>query len=191
MLVSDVMRSFRDPAGLLAERLVEPLPAHAALLATITPLALIRPLAVLLRSLLGGAPLPGFVLGLGSFALQIGTWLGLALVLPTLARQFEAEIDDRRAFALTTYASMPLWVAGVLFLVPEDPALAFVWSRLLATLVSAWGLVIMHRGLVQIGVAQGARMPLLGGIGVAALVIYGVLFVLLGVTSHIVLFVLG
>jgi hypothetical protein len=191
VLVSDVMRSFRDPRGLLAERLVEPAPAHAALLVAITPLAAIRPVAVLLRSLVEGAPLPGVVLGLGSFALQIGTWLGLALVLPALARQFEAEIDDKRAFALVTYASLPLWVAGVLFLIPEDPALVWVWSRLLAALVAAWGLVIMHRGLVQLGVRDEARMPLVGGFGVAALVLYLVLFVVFGITSHVVLFVLS
>ena len=181
----------QSPKELLAARLADPPPPQWLLAWRVGPWAAVRPAAVLLRSLVAGTPLAGFVLGLGSFALQVGTWLGLALVLPALARQFHADIGERQAFTLATYASIPLWLAGVLFVVPEEPDLLFVWSRLLVMLVATFSLYITRLSLAALGVERRQQLPLLGVIAAAAILIHGTLYVLLGVGSNVVLYVLG
>lgn len=172
-------------------RLTEPPVPRSLFYNRVIPLAAVRPVAVLLRSVVGGTPLPGAVVGLGSFALQIGTWLGLALVLPALARQFHAEISDRQAFSLTTYASMPVWLAGAFYAVPEEPAFLFLWSRTLVLLVAVFSIYLIRQGIVALGVRRKMQLPLLGGITVAAVLIYGLLFMALGISSHVALYVIG
>ncbi len=180
-----------SPKRFFTTRLADPAAAQSLFLTRVTPLAAIRPLAVGIRSLFAGSPLAGVVVGLGSYALQIGTWLGVALVLPALARQFHTVVDDRQAFVLTTYASTPFWIAGLLYLVPEEPAVLFLWSRLLVGLAALFSLFLVRQGLVAAGVRRKVLMPLLGSVAVAAFLIYGLLFVLLGISSHVALFIIG
>ena len=191
MVIRDLTRVFRDPLALLEERLHESAAPSVVFVTTVTPLAAIRSLAVLLPSLFGGTPMAGFVLALGSFALQVGTWLGLALVLPALARQFRAEVTDRQAFALATWASSPLWLAGLFFAVPPEPAIFYWWSRLVVWFVAVYSFYIVHRGLLVLEVRRSMRMPLLGGIIVASMLFYWFLFVILGIASHLVLLIVG
>jgi hypothetical protein len=107
-----------------------------------------------------------------------------------LARQFGEEIDDRQAFALATYASIPMWLAGIFYVVPEDYWLLFLWSRGLVLVVAVFGLVIMHRGFAALEVNRKVRAPLLVGLSIAFLTGYGLLSVLVGVAAHIVLYVI-
>jgi hypothetical protein len=146
---------------------------------------------VLLRSILAGSPMTGIVLGLGSLALQLGAWLGLGLVLPAVARQFKAELPDPQAFVLATYTSIPLWLAGLLYVVPEDPWLVFLWSRGLVLLVALYGLALMQRGFAVLEINRKIRTPLLASMGVAYFLLYILLFVLVGVAAHVVLFVVA
>ena len=177
----------RTPRAFLAERLDEGTPPQTLLLTRVTPWAAIRPAAVFLKSLFTNAVGAGIILGLGSFALQVGTWLGLSLVVPAIARQCQVSIDERRGFALITYASLPFWLAGALFIIPEEPALLYIWSRSLLALVAVFCIYLLRQGLVALEVEASARMPLLGGIAAAAVLIYGVLSVMMGIMSHLLL----
>ena len=188
---ADLPRLLRATRALLTERLAEPDSPQNLLLKSVTPLAAIRAIADFLRSSITGDPIVGLILGTGSFALQVGTWLGLSIALPALARQFHTQITERQAFVLSTYAMTPLWLAGFLHLVPEEPNFLFFWSRSLVAVVGASGLVIAHRGILALGVRRSMRMPLLGAIAGAAAVLYATLFVLLGIGAHIVIFLVG
>ena len=187
----DIWAVLRDPRQFLAGALARPVAPQTLFVSTVTPLAAIRGVAVLLRSVFAGSLLPGAVLGLGSFVLQLGVWLGLGLVLPALARQFGEEIDDRQGFALATYASIPMWLAGALYVVPEDYWIMFVWSRGLALAISLVGLFIMHRGFAALEINRKVRAPLLLGLSIAYLTAYVSLSVLVGVAAHIVLYVVA
>ena len=190
-LPGDMLKLVRTPRALLERRLEAPAAASVLFLSVVTPLASLRPLAVLVRSVLTGTPLVGFVLGIGAFALQVGTWLGIALVIPTLARQFKCEIDERTSFTLTTFALMPLWTAGILYVVPEEPALIFWWSRLVVAAVACYGVLITYRGVQTLKIHRRVRMPLVAAIAGTGAVIYGLLFLLLGISSFVALFILG
>lgn len=187
----DIWSVLRHPRAFLGERLAGPLAPSALFVGTVTPLAAVRGVAVVLRSVIAGSLLPGVVLGLGSFVLQLGVWLGLGLVLPALARQFGEEIDDRRGFALATYASVPMWLAGVLYVIPEDFWLLFLWSRGLVLVISLFGLYILHRGFSVLEINRKVRGPLLLGLSIAYLTTYVLLSVLVGVAAHVVLYVVA
>lgn len=188
-LVADLLALVRAPRGLLAERLRAPLSPRLLLVGTVLPLALVRPAAVLVRSIVTGHPVAGVVLGTGSVALQLGCWVALALALPPLAKQFGATIDERQGLLLATYASIPLWLAGVLYLVPEEPWSLFVWSRFLVSLAALYGLYLLTLGLEALAV--NSRRFIVGAATATYLMVYFVLFVLLGLGSHVALFVLG
>ena len=97
----------------------------------------------------------------------------------------------RQGFALATYASIPMWLAGALYVVPEEYWLLFLWSRGLVLLVALFGLIIMHRGFAALEVNRKVRAPLLVGLSIAYLTAYVLLSVLVGVASHIVLYVIA
>jgi hypothetical protein len=187
----DIWSALRHTRAFLADRLANPPPPSALFVGTVTPLAAVRGVAVLLRSVIAGSLLPGLVLGLGSFVLQLGVWLGLGLVLPALARQFGEEIDDRRGFALATYASIPMWLAGTLYVVPEDFWVLFLWSRGLVAIVSLGGLFILHHGFAVLEIHRKVRGPLLLGLSIAYLTAYVLLSVLVGIAAHIVLYIVA
>lgn len=180
----------RTPQTFLRERLEEGQPPQVLLITRVTPWGVIRPVAVFLKSALSGAAGAGVVLGLGSFALQVGTWLGLALVVPAIARQCQTTINDRQGFALITYASLPFWVVGGLYIIPEEPAFLYYWSRSLLALVGLFCLYLVRQGLLALDVAPPARLPLLAGIAAAGFLIYGVLSVMMGIMAHVLLIIL-
>lgn len=186
----DIWSVARHPGRFLETALAAPPSPRALLLGTVTPLVAIRAVAVLVRSLVVGAALPGFVLGTGSFALQLGAWLGLALVMPAIARQFDAAIEEDQSFALATYASVPLWIAGLLYVVPEDPWFLFLWSRGLVLALGSYGLYIFRRGLVALQVERKTRTPMTAAVALSYATLYVLLFVLLGIAQHVVLYVL-
>jgi hypothetical protein len=181
----------RHPSTFLDAAFAQPPTPRQLLLGTVTPLVAVRAVAVFVRSLFVGAALPGFVLGTGSFVLQLGTWLGLALVIPAIARQYSTEIEEHRSFALATYASLPLWLAGLLYVIPEDPWFLFLWSRVLALVVSLYGFYILRRGLVALNVERKVRTPITIAVAVGYATLYLLLFILLGIAQHVVLYVLG
>jgi len=183
----DIGALLSGPAAFLEPRLKTPEAARHLLVATVSPLCALRALAVLLRSLLAGTPFVGLVLALGNFAMQVGAWLGLALVLPALARQFRVTLSEPVAFVLATYASVPLWLAGVFYVLPEDPWLVFVWSRAVVLAVALYGLIILDRGLLGLDLAGKLRSALVTGIAVASLTLYLLLFIVFGIASHILL----
>ncbi len=186
--IADVLRA---PTARLQDELAEPESPVALLTSVVLPLTAIRGLAVLVRSLFAGSVLAGLVLGAGNVVLQLGTWLGLGLVLPALARQFTVELSDRRAFALATLALTPMWLSGVLFLLPEDWFLAALWSRILAAAISLYGVAIFFRGLVVLDVPRQVRPALTAAAIGATAVLYLVLFAALGLTSNVILLLSG
>ena len=186
-----IVTLLREPHHFLEEHLKDPDTAFVLFLQTALPLMTLRAAAVLLRSILFGALLPGIVLAIGSLALQIGVWLGLALVLPAIARQFHAEVKDRDAFALITFASVPMWLAGILFVAPEELWFFTIWSRLLVFAIALYGLYILARGLLLLGIDAKALPALLAATGVAFFTLYLPISLLLAFTAHLVLFVIG
>jgi hypothetical protein len=186
----DIWAVARHPARFLETALAAPLSPRELLLGTVTPLVAIRAVAVLVRSLIFGAALPGFVLGTGSFVLQLGAWLGLALVMPAIARQFDAELAENQSFALATYASVPLWLAGLLYVIPEDPWYIFLWSRGLVLAIGSYGLYILRRGLVALQIERKTRTPMTAAVALSYATLYLLLFILLGIAQHVVFYVL-
>ncbi|MEZ4271650.1 MAG: hypothetical protein R3C68_09530 [Myxococcota bacterium] len=53
------------------------------------------------------------------------------------------------------------------------------------------GLYILNAGLESIGVAKPMRLPLLGAITVGSLALYTFLSILFGISSHILLYMIG
>ena len=182
---------FRDPRGFLELRLASPVPPRVLLRELVAPLAGIRAIATLVASLLGGDVLVGFVLGSGVYVLQIGTWAVLGLVVPRIARQMETTLGEAQAFVLVTYALVPSWLAGVVFVVPASSTLGWVWTRLLFLLVGVTGLYSLERGLSVLEIPPRTRLVLLLATLTAASTIYVVLFTTLGIVAHILLFILG
>jgi len=155
------------------------------------PLIAIRSIAEIIRSVLVGAPLPGIVIGLSSFAMLAGVWYATSLVLPALARQFKTDLKEHHAFVLVTFALIPFWLAGGLRVLAEAPQLVVWWSRAIAALASLYGVVIAQRGMSLLDLPKGMRTPFLVASLVCFLVIYGVLSVFFGISSHIILIVIG
>jgi hypothetical protein len=187
----DIVGVIVAPERVLAERLASPPSITVQLTHLVAPAAAVRAAAMVLQSLFLGAPLTGFVLGLGSLTLQIGTWLGVGLAVPPLARQFNVHLDERQGLLVTALASMPLWLAGALHAVPETAPFLYYWSRTLVLVVAAYGVYIAARAFTILGLAREARLPLLAGLSAAYVALYLVLFTLLGVSLHIVLFFVG
>ena len=180
-----------NPESFFVERFdATPSPMHLWL-HRVAPWGAVGPLALWIGSLLAGFGGVGFVVALGRLALHMSTWLGIALVLPTVARQFHTELDDRQAFVVTTYASIPLWAAGVFYAVPEEPRFLHVWSMMLLFLVAIFCVHLVRKAMAALGVAAAAQMPLVAGIAGAAFLVYGILFLVFGIVSHIVLYALG
>lgn len=180
----------RNPDRLLAEQIASSRALAPQLLGWFMPALMVRPAAVLLRSLVIEAPTTAAVLAASSLILQIGTWVAFSLALPVLGRQFDVHLRERESLLLTGFASLPLWVAGALFVVPETIPLAFLWSRTLVLLLALLGAHIAYRGLGVVGARAEARLPLAAAMTATYGAVYLVLFVLLGVSSHALLYLL-
>ena len=190
-LISDVVGLVRSPKAILEERLRGSELPQVQFLLLVTPLVAIRPVMILFRSILSGTPLPGFVVGLGSFAQLCGAWLATALVLPAVLKQVGTEIDEHQSYTLTTYGSIPLWVAGVLYLLPEEPSFVFWWTRLLVLLISSYGWYLFVLGMRILGMPKKSEYWAVGATAVAVFTIYAVLSVLFGLGAHVVLFLIA
>ena len=161
---------------------IGPLVTHLVL-----PLVAIRSVAVLLRSSLMGAPFAGVVLGVGNFALQMATWLALALILPTLFREAKIDMTDDQAFGLASIACIPLWIGGIMYVFPEHVAWLYVWSRLVVLGTAAYGALLVWWSFDHFDVPAKSRAFLLGAFVVAAVVIYFVLFAPIGIGTSVIL----
>ena len=186
-----IVTLLKEPHRFLEEHLREPPTGFVLFVQVALPLMSIRAAAVLGRSVLFGSIFPGIVLAIGSFALQVGVWLGLALVLPAVARQFHAVVHDRDAFALATFASVPIWLAGLFYFAPEEMLFFSIWSRLLAFAVGSYGVYILARGLMVLGVDNKALPGVLTATVIAFVTMYLPLSLLLAFAAHLVLFIVG
>ena len=128
-----VTKIITDPAN--EWRRIEPEPTTVAQLFSgyIIPVAAIPAVASFIGSVLIGAPFIGrsspiyalvvAVLTLGMTLL--GTYVS-AFVISKLAPTFASISDDRQALKLVAYASTPVWVAGILNIVPVLGMLAIL-----------------------------------------------------------------
>jgi hypothetical protein len=187
-----VVRLLRSPDGFLHTHLQPDRSLLRETFVWFAPAMGVRPLAVLVRSLILDAPATAVVLTISSLVLQVGVWLSVGLVLPVVAHQFQTTMREREGLLLAGFASLPLWFAGALFLVPETaPVPVFWWSRLLVFILALYGVYIVFRALVVLSVRREVRVPLVTAMGVTYVALYFVLFVLLGISSHIMLFIFG
>ncbi len=186
-----LLRVLRAPDELLHERLYDSRPLIQVLGKWMVAPLCIRPAAVLFRSIIVDAQTTAVVLATGSLALQIGVWLAASALLPTLAHQFRAPLREHDALLLCGFASMPLWLSGALFVIPSAFSFMFWWSRLLSLFFGLYGVFIFYRGLHVLGLRREVRLPIVVSFTTIYLVIYAVLFALLGLSSHVILWVLG
>ncbi len=188
-LKHDVTALVRGPHELLRERLTSP-PAWPHFVVTIIlPLIIIRPIADFFASVMTGHPVAAMVLGTSGFVLQVGCLIGLALIVPTVVRQFHGTLTETQSFLLATYASIPLWLAGCLYLAPDEFIWLFIISRLAVVAAASYGIYLLHVGLEELQVAS--RHLIVGATVGAYVTLYLLLWGLLGVSSHITLFFLA
>lgn len=112
---------------------------YAAPLASVGPVAAFIGLSV---TGFGSLRMPlqsGLSMALMLFAANlIGVFL-VALIIEFLAVRFDGEKNGKQAFKLAVYAATPLWLAGVLMLVPALGGLSL--------LVSLYGIYLLYLGL--------------------------------------------
>ncbi|MEO1172121.1 MAG: hypothetical protein AAFX94_08725 [Myxococcota bacterium] len=181
-----ITQMFLDTRSFLRQRLENAEAPSAFFLRFATPLIGIRSAAVLLRGMIAGEALVGFVLALGNFVLQMGAWLAVSFTLPVVVKQFGSRMEDRTGFAVTSYVSAPLWIAGALYIVPEEPPLTFFWSRALVTFFAGFGLYVGYRSFEILEVKS--RSAVLGAMVAVYVVAYLFLFGLVGLSSNLFLF---
>ena len=184
-LKHDVTALVRGPRELLRHRLTQPPSWPTFVVTLILPLIVIRPIADFFASVLTGHPVAAMVLGTSGFVLQVGCLIGLALILPTVVRQFQGTLTEAQSFLLAAYASIPLWLAGCLYLAPDEFVWLFVVSRLAVVAAASYGIYLLHIGLEELGVPS--RHLVVGATVGAYVTLYLLLWGLLGVTSHIML----
>jgi hypothetical protein len=186
----DVVALLREPDAFLSLHFRHERPMLAELFTWFLPALAVRPLAVLIRSLVIDAPSTALVLAASSFLLQLGAWLLVGSVLPVLAGQFETRFGERDGLLFTGFASIPLWLAGALFVVPELVPWAFWWSRILVFVLALYGAFIALRASIVLGAGEG-RWPLVAAFAATYSAVYAFLFVLVGLSSHAALWALG
>ncbi|HET6725605.1 MAG TPA: Yip1 family protein [Gammaproteobacteria bacterium] len=162
----------------------EDTPAKALYLRYILPLAAIGPVAAFIRDSIFGVSIPlvghyripigsGIAEAVVAYALTlIGVYV-LAFVIAELAMAFGGEKSLPQALKVAAYSSTPVWVAGVLHLVP-----------LLGILILFAGIYSLY--LLYLGLPPLMRAPREKSVGytlgviVAAIVIYIVIGVIAG-----------
>jgi len=187
----DLVTLFRSPQTLIG-RLSQVQPSPRTVVVQIAlPLALVKSGAVLLRASLSGNLRIGIVLSISSLVLSLSAYAATATAMPMLGRQVGVAVTTAQAYLLSAIALIPTWLAGALFVVSEDPALLWVWSRGTAVLISGYGLYLLYAGLKEMGVAAAERLTLTTLVTVLYLAIFAALFLLFGISSHVLLFMLG
>lgn len=187
-LSHELWRFLRNIDDYLGERLVAPSPPSELFLRWVTPLSLIRTTAVFLRGVWVGDLSAAMVLATGNFAHLIGVWLTTGFVLPVITKQFGETINDSSSFAVVTYASVPLWLAGILYVIPEETSFLFIWSRGLVALIGLSGIYVLHRALCVLGLR--ARILIVVATTLSFAVAYGFLFMVAGLSSMLLMFLL-
>lgn len=180
----------REPDAFLSLHFQHERPVLHELITWFLPALAVRPAAVFLRSLLIDVPSTALVLAISSFVLQLAAWLIVGSLLPPLARSFELHLQERDGLLFTGFASIPLWLAGALFIVPDTIPAAFWWSRILVFVLALYGAFIAYRASGVLGAGEG-RWPLVAAFAVFYTATYFVLFVLVGLSSHATLWALG
>lgn len=178
-------RIFRETRSFLEERLQEPEAPSQLFVRYVTPLVAIRSIAVFSRGFLIGDPTAGIVLALGNFVMQIAVWLAVSFALPVLVKQFGNRMDDRTGFAVMCYASTPLWLAGALYLIPEEPPLTFFWSRSLVAAIGGFGAYVLYRSFQVLELRR--KTILITAVAIGYAVTYLFLFALVGLSTTILL----
>lgn len=128
----------------------EPTSSRTIYAGYVAPLAAIGPVALFIAQVLIGTPFPiiglvrvgigpGIVGALLTFALSVVSVWVLAHLIDSLAPQFGGQRDSLRALKLSAYSYTPVWLAGVLHIVP---ALGF-----LALPAGLYGLYLLYLGL--------------------------------------------
>jgi hypothetical protein len=192
--LQNLLRDFRatllSPQTLIDEELGRQPSVSVLFAQRVMPMAALRPLGTFLRSTVLGEPLVGLVLGLGDYALQIGLWFTLSLLLPALGRVLRIEVHEEQGFVIVTLASIPYWFLGSLFLMPTQPFVVFAWSRLMVMLASLYGFYLLKKGLGSLNLSTPSLWPLVGVSALAAFIIYAHLYLLVALGAHLVLLTL-
>ena len=181
----------RDPRIVLPAFFAERHPGFPLLLKFVLPWAAVRGLALVARGVIAKSVGVGIVLGVGGWFLQWLTWLGLSLALPPLARTLKYSLNERHAMGLAAVTCAPLFVAGILLAVPEEPAAPFYLSRVAVGLIAAYGVRLLRLAMTLLPIPQASIAPLWAASAGSFALIYGVFFVLVGVAANVVLFVCG
>ncbi|HSI06266.1 MAG TPA: hypothetical protein VLC93_17395, partial [Myxococcota bacterium] len=98
---------------------------------------------------------------------------------------FHGTLTETQSFLLAAYASMPLWLAGCLYLAPDEFLWLFIISRLAVVAAASYGIYLLHVGLEELQVPS--RHLVVGATVGGYVTLYLLLWGLLGVTSHIML----
>lgn len=142
----------------------------------ILPLAAIGPVAGFIGASIFGISIPfmgryhvpvgtGIAQAIVSYALDLVGVYVLALIISGLAPMFGGEKSLPQALKLAAYTSTPVWVAGILHLVPL--------LGVLILLAGIYGLYLLYLGLPQLMRAPRARaFPYVAAVIVSAVVIY-------------------
>lgn len=141
------------------------------------PLAAIGPICGVLRvSVFGLAGVRGGVyrVPLVTAAIEAAISLVLALVavyvlaklVDTLARPFNGEPDFEQALKLVTYSYTPMWLAGVLFLLPQ-----FFILRVVSSLIGLYAVYLLYLGLPPL-----LKVPRENALGFAVVVAISAIF---------------
>ena len=189
--VGPMLALLRAPRRTLPGYLDAPRPIREVLVQVALPLILLRSWALLARGVVLREVAAGIVLAVGGLVLQLGAWIGLGVLLPRLLHPFEIHLGERQAFTLAAVMCAPLWLAGLFFAVPEDPVGLFVAARLAVLGVACYGLVILARALEHLSPRAEARHPAFMAVAAAFVVLYGVLFIIVGITATVILYVRG
>lgn len=183
IVLSDIRRMVhlvRTPHQTMPFFFDHPPAVHLSFARLVVPLALVRPLAIILRSWAQSAFVPGLVMAIAALCLQVLSWACFGWALVGLTRLWGYKTTERQAFALSTAVSAPLWLGGVLYLVPEEPPVLFAVCRLLVLLCGAWGVVMLayapFAGTGQIATKRAALVAL-------ASATYAIIYTLFFVTT--------
>lgn len=192
------MPEFRSPWRLIAAPrtemprfLLHPDAIHATFNRFVLPWVGLRSLAIFLRSCAVKAYLPGLILALFALLLQLMTWMCFAWTLIACCRLWSIALSERQAFALSTAISLPLWLGGIFYLLPEDPPLTWMLGRLAVVACSGWGVLMLSQVDWPNAPAPPKKQILLAGAAVAYVVIYGLFFVATGLLCWLFLWLLG
>lgn len=152
------------------------------------PLVGLRSVAILARCWAQGAFVPGVIVAVAALALQLLTWGCFGWMLVVLTRLGHFQLTERQAFALATAVSVPLWLGGVFYLVPEEPPALFVVGRLAVFLCGTWGVVMLAHANWANSPPLRRRRALLLAAGCGYGVIYALFFVTTGLLATLAAF---